>query len=966
MADLYESAAQTASDDGAQGPTKVQQQEVKADGRVVVKPATTTPSNADTAATTDSGGGDSGTNPPTTTQETTQSIQNPGGSYDGIPVATTPDPGGDYSGGIPDASTPLSNAGTSPGDDAASNALVQQEKDLNTNYNASESIKPQPNVLDKFASYTYSASVYLMTPQQYERLLATKKKTVNGYNLLFQSGGAPNNVGGARGQVPDTAGTQLFDTEAQATAAAAKTSDAGRNPAFPNDFYIDSIVMENALPGKATGAAHMVTTMKINVVEPSNITLLDRLYQAVQDHVPKDGAGAINYTAVTYLLVLRWYGYDQNGNLISGAKSGPDGTSDNNAVIEKFIPFVIKKINWGVSNKLVNYEFECAAVGQLIAGTTRRGTIPYDVELSASTVGNLLGSNVKFATSASKGPNQTSATEQRTGVNLSNTAAGGGRGTGGNAGGTPYQTPAPNSAPPPKATATPSDKKTITQGLMGAMNEFQESLVDRKIYQRADTYNIVWAKGAEKIRDAKLVLPGKNVNTSSTPMAKPSTKETQSLDPAKVAMDISVRNFSITAGQQLLQAIDLAIRNSSYISDQALVVENEDGTSEVKDSARNNPVKWYQISMSAVPKKYDTLRNDYAYDITFTISPYELQHFDSKYFPLNKFKGVHKQYPYWFTGMNSSVLDFQQNFNTLYNITITGDSPENSGAAQIRKKYTSSMREMPFYTYQAGSTESRIGAELKGNEVAANAAEYLYNPGDMGKAKIRIVGDPAWIQQGSIFAGVNAENFNYSAFNPDGTINFDSQQVMFEIAWQRPEDYDLGTGLADPYARSGGKREPIQSNIYLCTKVTSEFRQGRFEQILEGNLYMFPIPDGKNKAPGAANSNSNESNAETQRLARQAQTTRGTPTQTVTAQVASTENVTSARLAPGAADGVTTGDPGGDYSGGLTDNISNAAPPADVSSNGENVSWFDYEPPKKLGESDAPTVGTADLGDFFG
>lgn len=937
------------------GPLDPPELELNANGRIVAIPPTTSPSNANETETTDNGGGDFGLDAPVRTQSTTQSITNPGGDYDGGFVAEVPAPtydyGGDYDGGLISPSVPLTNTGASSGDDAANNSRVQTEKDLNQNFNASEVIKPQPNILDRFASYTYTASVYLMTPQQYQRMLATKKKTVNGYNLLFQSGGAPNNTGGARGPAATAQTSQLFDTEAQAAAAASNVPDAGRNPAFDNDFYIDSISIDNALPGKNTGAAHMVTGIKFTVVEPNGITLLDRLYQAVQDHVPKDGAGKINYTAVTYLMVIRWYGYDENGVLQKVGAAGPDGLSDPNAITEKFIPFLIKKINWSVGSKLVSYEFDCAAVGQQIAGTTRRGTVPYDVELSATTVGKLLGGDVAFSanTPAASTPGaSTTAVKTETAINPET--------------GETYQ----KIVAPPNANAAASPKKTITQGLMGAMNEFQQDLVTRNIYQRADTYKIVWANGAEDIRDATVVLPGAKVNHKSTPQAKPATEDPSALLSEKSKMDVSVRNFTITAGQQILQAIDLAIRNSSYISKQALVVENEDGTTQVKDSARNNPVKWYQISMSAVPTKYDTLRNDYAYEITFTISPYLLQNFDSKYFPTSKFKGIHKSYPYWFTGMNTAVIDFQQTFNSLYNITVTGDSPENSAAAQLRKKYTSSMREIPFYTYQPRSNESSIGAELKGNEVAANAAEYLYSPSDLARAKIRIVGDPAWIQQGSVFAGVSPTSFNYSAFNPDGTINFDSQQVMFEIAWQRPEDYDLSNGLADPYAKSGGVRQPIQSNVYQATKVTSEFRQGRFEQTIEGSIYMFPIPDGKNKAPGAPTTNStDENNAETQRLAARAQQTRGSATQGVTAKVAATQNVNTTRVAPTATVEVPLTDALGNPTG-LTDNVAVAPPAKPVSSNGVLVGFANFFAPKKIGEADAPTPATDPLGNFTG
>jgi hypothetical protein len=117
----------------------------------------------------------------------------------------------------------------------------------------------------------------------------------------------------------------------------------------------------------------------------------------------------------------------------------------------------------------------------------------------------------------------------------------------------------------------------------------------------------------------------------------------------------------------------------------------------------------------------------------------------------------------------------------------------------------------------------------------------------MGTTKMRIIGDPAWIQQGSISGGVNAKEFSFSPFFPDGTINFDAEQVMFEISWQRPKDYDITTGLADPYAGGNVKdRLPIQSTVYHATRVISEFRQGKFEQTIEGSLFMFPKPDGTN------------------------------------------------------------------------------------------------------------------------
>jgi hypothetical protein len=765
------------------------------------------------------------------------------------------------------------------------------------NLTADGAIEPRPNILDQYSSYTYSASVYLMSRSQYNRLLRSKKKTINGYNLLFQSGGAPGNVGG-----PLPVGQA-----AELGVGSDNQFDYGRNPEFPQDFYIDTITIDNALPGRLTGAAHMVTNLKFTVVEPGNISLLDRLYAAVQNMAQTldDTAGTVNYTAAAYLMVIRWYGYDEKGNIVDAKTSvDPDSTlSDPRAICEKFIPFIIKKINWGVSSKLVTYEFDCAPIGQMIAGGTRRGTIPYDVQLTSTTVGELLGGNAVYST--------TSADAANPGASTTGNSQSPGTDTRGRknavldtrtfANQAQQRVPTKPSqaqvravdnaidaaSAPPTANAA-KDRKIIKLGLMGAMNEFQQQLVLENIYQKADSYEIVFVpgrNGKQNIRDAVLQVPAGFQKSLKPGEKKPATPTAQSsqtgmgtaasdnanqaLNPATNAVNISSRNYSITAGMQIVQAIDLAIRNSSYITSQALTIYNEDGT-ESQNIERTEPMRWFKINMEAQQLDYDRYRNDRAYKIRFVISEYEVPNFDSTYFPVSKFRGVHKSYPYWFTGQNTAVLDYTATFNGLYNITVTGSTPQNSAAAELRRKYTSSMRDMPKYTYASASTESRAGADGKTNEIGASASEYLYSPGDLNKAKIRIIGDPAWIQQGDLAGGVSVQDFSYAPFLPDGTINFDATQVLFEIAWQRPQDYDIATGLADPYRGAQLEaRQPLQSNIYHAIKCVSEFKQGKFEQTLDGLLFMFPIPSGKNTAAGTVPTGPDQSAAEDARLARQ-------------------------------------------------------------------------------------------------
>jgi len=884
-------AGQTVNDDATDGPNKPPPLQAGPDGRVSVPPATTTPTNA---TQPDVGVASTGVDQPTKTFNTTQA------TYDGVSGQTMPAPKVNLNS---DTNTNVGNESTSPPktpttggvgkvDDNIPPTPQSQSVKVNNGFNNPELITPQPNILAKFASSTYNASVYLMTPAQYQALIKSKQKKVNGYNLLFQTGGAPTNVGGAKGALGTANAATQADLESEGIGFAAnvatpgaKDPDAGRNPFFPDDFYIESITVENQFPGKMTGAAHMVTNMKFTVIEPGGITLIDRLYQAVQDQAPKDATGAVNYTAAQYLMVIRWYGYDEAGNLIRPGAKGKDGLSDPNAICEKFVPFIIKKINWGVGNKLVSYDFECGPVGQLIAGTTARGTVPYDMELSDSTVSGLLGGSAKYGTGATTTSNPGASTTTAPATNQSdaetarltrqNDAAAGGR-TANDPRRTDSATGGLNSvtgvalASPAKASAAPTPKKTITAGLMGAMNELQAEYVADGKYQHPDTYEIVFANGAEDIRDALITLPGKIKNKSSGPMAPAAAKDPKSKDTARQRTDNNVRNFNITAGQQILQAIDLTIRNSSYIYKQAALQNSETPDPEklakegVDDTSSKNPVpatttlKWFEITMEAIPGPYDYERNDYSYTIRYIISPYIIQNFNSKYYPVPKFLGVHKQYLYWFTGENTDVIEYQATFNHLYNMTVSGKDPGNNNIKKLRQKYISGMRELTKYTAQSASDQTRSGAESDGNEIGANAAESLYSPSDLAKGKIKIVGDPGWMQQGSVAGGVGISNFNYSGFLPDGTINFDSQQVMFSIEWQRPQDYNLNTGLANPYGQEGGPRKPVNSYVYQAIKCTSEFRQGRFEQTIDGSLYLYPVNNSKNSITQPSNSRSDD------------------------------------------------------------------------------------------------------------
>jgi hypothetical protein len=70
-------------------------------------------------------------------------------------------------------------------------------------------------------------------------------------------------------------------------------------------------------------------------------------------------------------------------------------------------------------------------------------------------------------------------------------------------------------------------------------------------------------------------------------------------------------------------------------------------------------------------------------------------------------------------------------------------------------------------------------------------------------------------------------DFSFSPFNDDGTINFDSQEIVFDISWNQPTDYDFDTGVMNVNSANGRSK---QNNVYNPQECTSYFSKGKFEQ----------------------------------------------------------------------------------------------------------------------------------------
>ena len=381
---------------------------------------------------------------------------------------------------------------------------------------------------------------------------------------------------------------------------------------------------------------------------------------------------------------------------------------------------------------------------------------------------------------------------------------------------------------PAKASAAPTGNTNyLFTGIAEALNTHQNQLVKDRRYAIADIYEFEFNPVA--MGEAKLKKPG------STDRSKTAGKEAktagQALNNKTDKVDNNSQNWSILAGTQIVQLIDQIMRSSSYISDQAITQVDPNTQKPIPSPGTGTGITtWYKISVQATSLGYDNLRRDDAYRIKYLVTPYAITQMASEYFPDSRYRGSHKAYNYWFTGQNTQILNFEQTFNTLYKLTLSGIGPLS------QSRVTTDFRDKYSKTYMP-TTEQKTGQQTGTytNAGPDSAADYLYSPNDLATVKLRIIGDPGWLQQGEVSTGISAQQFSFDPFNGDGGINFDSQEVLFDIGWNQPQDYNMETGVMNVTNQEG---RSIQNNTYLAIECRSFFSKGKFEQELMGKQFV--------------------------------------------------------------------------------------------------------------------------------
>ena len=370
---------------GAQGPVSTGQVELQTN-------PTQTPGTVTSASVADTAT-DTGTDAPVRTLQQTQGT--PGLNLN----PPTPPDYSIYTGALPGscaATNPQSVAGVSdnysiftgqapsapgqgsPTDD--SGTVTTSTINNSINQTGSTGVVPQDNILDQLASYTYSLSWYCLTPDQYKTLKNTSKLTASQWSLLVQSGGATNQT------------NSVGVTNNGLTDVTAISSVPGRNKYFYLDYYLDNFIVDSQFMQNGMMNA---CTLSFEITEPNGITLLSNLNRAIRD-LYQNPLGSV--TNALFVMVVKFYGYDAQGNLITnlGLPGSVNSKIPNstNYVAVKYFPFNVTEFNFSSANKATIYSIKGTMPDYNYAKGSATASIPYNFELTGTTVNDVLNGKI--------------------------------------------------------------------------------------------------------------------------------------------------------------------------------------------------------------------------------------------------------------------------------------------------------------------------------------------------------------------------------------------------------------------------------------------------------------------------------------------------------------------------------------------------------------------------------------------
>ena len=673
------------------------------------------------------------------------------------------------------------------------------------------------NPLSKLASYTYQISWYMITPDAYSEFVNSGRRNIDALKTAGPVSDAnPTGAG---------AGAYLI---AQSGGINNKVSR--RAPGFELDYYIDQLKFNTFVGAKGTGTSTTtISDVTFQVTEPYGFSFLTNLKRAAD--ALKAYTDSTSYKSLSnnfkniFILGIRFYGYDINGNLIKPSDSlygAPIDPAGSDALFENFYDIEIANVKFRLDGKVVVYNIEAISINAHALLGVKRGRIPTGVKVQGKSVNDALQGLNGLITKLNE--------MELAKVNKSEPDA-----------------------------SIPNKYKIIYQG------DAESRIGMASMVTQSDLDKIKWpgsgAKNTTESTDAKGAKPP----------------------------DPNERMIIFNNDVSIIQAIEQVIKRSTYMENALKTVYANTKEPDIKQKnnpqvKRDNPLPlaWFSVSSEIVKCEWDQKISDWAYEQNFIISVYEIPSVQTPYAPdSTKYYGPHKRYDYFFTGQNSEILEYNLQFDNLYFNTVLGieskdfasisgaqnpgaeregqEAPAGgSGSSTGNTKTTSGntgqktdapppgAKDSSAGTATAGGTSVKTGVKSKGDrtgtlavglEVQNSIVTSLHDVGAYANGKLRILGDPDFLIRD---AATSIASLYNKFYDTDGyTISANGGQIFIEVAFKEAVDYKNSTGLMQINENIFFLNYPQYIKdmtqgavIWEVTDVISSFAGGRFEQTL--------------------------------------------------------------------------------------------------------------------------------------
>lgn len=632
-----------------------------------------------------------------------------------------------------------------------------------------EFLPPKQNPLSYYSSSTYNITLYMATPEAINKFIETGIfEPKQDYFIVAQSGGV--NTSEKRGiTLDDTLGPNKEGL----------------------DYFIDDFQIEHLLTG-STGSPTVGSDIKFKIVEPIGFNFFDKIMK-ISGNINERSALLKNSNSQppplsqNYLIGIRFYGYDESGNLAkTKAFQKSNNLFTNNleplsqvseyATYERFFSFIITNVSYQLDGKIVTYHIEGRPISKQIGHGTKFGLV--------KAAGNIIAGTVKEAL-------------QGNGLSSSDS----------------------------------------NRSLMQIMNEEQNTAVASGAITYPTKYEIVWGQQTDELQYSKISSDVSLMANNNTPnsTAKKTTDATVAASLAAQSINTTKRVIPVNSGFSVLQVMD-AIMSKSDFTSKFLIADNDQSieTAQTRRAPRAN-IKWYSIDPIVTVEGRDPKTSDWHYKVRYFIRIQNIQYIKSLYHSnVSRWLGPHKKYDFFYTGNNTEILSFEQKYNNQYYILqsmVTGQAVKREGVTTPNH-------------IQGGAPGTSLGGRAnRADDIKRNISVQMNSIADQATAEIKIIGDPDFLLSnvGGIDNSDGKREF-ISRYGADlNAMNPYKNQIWIQINMKGAVDYgsdgtmDLVNVNFYGLINQPNKNLPnkIDGLIYRVIKVTSNFSSGVFTQTLE-------------------------------------------------------------------------------------------------------------------------------------